>query len=251
VQVARLGISLNQRGVVLPVRRSELKAEVVALKRKRIVDTARRLFYEKGYERTTLDDIAERLQVTKPFIYSYYKNKNELLHEIAQQCISECLQAQNHILKSKLSIPEKLARIIEQVTQIIIDNQANTIIYLREEMNLDWRVAQKIREQRNDFDHKNMKLLRDGARSGSFNVVDERVTARCIGGILVWCALWYRDLGVLSPAAIAQLVSETVMRMVGSSARKALSRQRSSKAPAPHKPNRARKAKATGALAEL
>ena len=195
--------------------RSELKAEVVALKRKRIVDAARRLFYEKGYERTTLDDIAERLQVTKPFIYSYYKNKNELLHEIAQQCIDECLQAQSRVLSSKLSTAEKLARIIEEVSQIIIDNQANTIIYLREEMNLDWHVAQKIREQRNEFDHRNMKLLRDGARSGALKVVDERVTARCIGGILVWCALWYRDLGVLSPGAIAQLIRENVMSMVG------------------------------------
>ena len=204
----------RRRSGALTAKRSELKVEVIALKRKRIMDAARRLFYEKGYERTTLDDIAERLQVTKPFIYSYYKNKNELLHEIAQQCISECLEAQSRILASKLSTADKLARIVEDVAQIIIDNQANTIIYLREEMNLDWHVAQKIREQRNEFDHRNMKLLRDGARSGALKVVDERVTARCIGGILVWCALWYRDLGVLSAASIAHLVSQNVMSMV-------------------------------------
>ena len=201
--------------------RSELKAEVIALKRKRIVEAARRLFYEKGYERTTLDDIAERLHVTKPFIYSYYKNKNELLHEIAQQCIDECLDAQSRILAGKGSTAEKLARIIEEVAEIIIHNQANTIIYLREEMNLDWHVAQKIREQRNEFDHRNMKLLRDGARSGALKVVDERVTARCIGGILVWCALWYRDLGVLSAGSIAHLVSQNVMSMVSCSGKKA------------------------------
>src|SRR5262252_2382855 len=128
--------SENGRKVLYPLatQHSELKAEVVALKRKRIVDAARRLFYEKGYERTTLDDIAERLQVTKPFIYSYYKNKNELLHEIAQQCISECLEAQSRILASKASTSDKLARIVEEVAQVIIDNQAKTIIYLREEM---------------------------------------------------------------------------------------------------------------------
>jgi AcrR family transcriptional regulator len=194
--------------------RSALRTEVIALKRKRIVDAARRLFYEKGYERTTLDDIAERLQVTKPFIYSYYKNKIDLLHEIAQQCISECLEAQSRIMTGRMSIPEKLARIIEEVAQIIITNQANTIIYLREEMNLDWQVAQRIREQRNEFDHRVMKLLKDGMRTGALRVVDERVTARCIGGILVWCALWYRDLGVLSSGAIAKLVSQNVMRMV-------------------------------------
>jgi len=199
----------------VPAQRSALKGEVIALKRKRIVDAARRLFYEKGYERTTLEDIAERLEVTKQFIYSYYKNKTEILHEISMQCISECLRAQSRVLASKLPIPEKLAKIADDVAQVIIHYQAHTIIYLREEMNLDAEVARTIREQRNEFDHRTMKLLKDGMRTGAFRVVDERITARCIGGVLVWCALWYRDLGVLAPAAIGQLISQNVMQMVG------------------------------------
>lgn len=199
----------------MPSQRSALKGEVVALKRKRIVDAARRLFYEKGYERTTLDDIADRLEVTKQFIYSYYKNKTEILHEISMQCISECLNTQSRILASRLSLPEKLAKICDEVAQVIITYQAHTIIYLREEMNLDPEIARTIREQRNEFDHRTMKLLKEGMRTGDFHVVDERITARCIGGMLVWCALWYRDLGVLAPAAIGQLISHNVMQMVG------------------------------------
>jgi AcrR family transcriptional regulator len=199
----------------VPSHRSALKGEVIALKRKRIVDAARRLFYEKGYERTTLDDIADRLEVTKQFIYSYYKNKTEILHEISMQCISECLSAQSRILASRLSLPEKLAKITDEVAQVIITYQAHTIIYLREEMNLDPEIARTIREQRNEFDHRTMKLLKEGMRTGEFHVVDERITARCIGGLLVWCALWYRDLGVLAPTAIGQLISQNVMQMVG------------------------------------
>jgi len=199
----------------VPAQSSTLKGEVVALKRKRIVDAARRLFYEKGYERTTLDDIAERLEVTKQFIYSYYKNKTEILHEISMQCITECLKAQSRLLASRLPIPEKLARIVDEVAQVIITYQAQTIIYLREEMNLDPEVARTIREQRNEFDHRIMTLLKEGMRTGDFHMADERIAARCIGGMLVWCALWYRDLGVLAPAAIGQLVSQNVMRMVG------------------------------------
>jgi AcrR family transcriptional regulator len=215
-----LNLRETGEGPAVASQRSALKGEVIALKRKRIVDAARRLFYEKGYERTTLDDIAERLEVTKQFIYSYYKNKNEMLHEIAQQCISGCLEVQSRVLAGKLPVADKLAKIVEEVTKVVIMNQANTIIYLREEMNLDWQVAQRIREQRNEFDHRNMKLLKEGARAGTLCVVDERVTARCIGGILVWCALWYRDLGVLSPAAIASLISQNVMRMVSNSGAK-------------------------------
>lgn len=198
----------------MPSASSKLKAEVVALKRKRIVEAARRLFYEKGYERTTLDDIAEDLQVTKPFIYSYFKNKNQLLSEIAERSVSGALETQARVLQSQLPTAEKLLRIVEEVVQCVIRNQADTIICTREERNLDPQTAQKVREQRKEFDHRIAQLLTEGARAGVFEPVDERVTARCIGGMLVWCALWYRHLGVLSPGAVAQIVRQNVRKMV-------------------------------------
>ena len=46
--------------------------------RKKIVSEAFTVFLAKGFEKTTMDDIAARLGVTKPAIYRYYKNKEEL-----------------------------------------------------------------------------------------------------------------------------------------------------------------------------
>ena len=46
--------------------------------RKKIVSEAFGVFLAKGFEKTTMDDIAARLGVTKPAIYRYYKNKEEL-----------------------------------------------------------------------------------------------------------------------------------------------------------------------------
>jgi len=46
--------------------------------RKKIVSEAFAIFLEKGFEKTMMDDIAARLGVTKPAIYRYYKNKEEL-----------------------------------------------------------------------------------------------------------------------------------------------------------------------------
>ena len=45
----------------------KIRDEVTALKRERTLGAAVDLFYEKGYENTTLDEVAERLGVTKPF----------------------------------------------------------------------------------------------------------------------------------------------------------------------------------------
>jgi AcrR family transcriptional regulator len=53
--------------------------------RKKIVAEAYTLFREKGYSRTTMEEIAGRLGVTKPAIYLYFKNKEELFTAVAER----------------------------------------------------------------------------------------------------------------------------------------------------------------------
>ena len=58
--------------------------------RKKIVSQAFTVFLEKGFEKTTMDDIAGCLGVTKPAIYRYYKNKEELfLASMAETMMGE------------------------------------------------------------------------------------------------------------------------------------------------------------------
>jgi AcrR family transcriptional regulator len=53
--------------------------------RARIVDAAKRLFVTKGYRRTTMDDVAEAIGVSKGALYLYYRSKVEILREIQAQ----------------------------------------------------------------------------------------------------------------------------------------------------------------------
>lgn len=52
--------------------------------KKRIVEAGLKVMYEKGYCRTTMDDIAKQLGVSKPALYRYFKNKDELILESAK-----------------------------------------------------------------------------------------------------------------------------------------------------------------------
>jgi len=52
--------------------------------KKRIVQAGLEAMYEKGYCKTTMDDIAARLDVSKPALYRYFKNKDELVIESAK-----------------------------------------------------------------------------------------------------------------------------------------------------------------------
>jgi AcrR family transcriptional regulator len=54
-------------------------------KRNAVLSTAAQMFNERGFHATSLDDIAARLQVSKPTLYYYVKNKDEILLECVKQ----------------------------------------------------------------------------------------------------------------------------------------------------------------------
>ena len=49
-----------------------MREAISHLKREKIVAAAVDLFYKQGYSKTTLDQVASELQVTKPFIYAHF-----------------------------------------------------------------------------------------------------------------------------------------------------------------------------------
>ncbi len=197
----------------------ELKTEVQEFKRRRILEQARELFFAHGYEATTLDAIADGLKVTKPFLYSYYKNKSEILHAICEVGIATSLQALDEALATSLPPREKLRLIVEQVTTIVIRNQKYIVVYDREEKNLDPKKAKYLMGLRREFGVRLAKLLESGTRSGDFDVEDPLLTAVTIGGMVTWVASWYRPLGHWSQTDIVMHTIHNVERMVGASAR--------------------------------
>ena len=190
---------------------SNLKHEVTDFKRRRIREEASHLFFQLGYEGTTLDAIAQRLDVTKPFLYTHYANKAELLYDICRTGILQSLAAIDPILDdSTATAIERLGRLVEAVLAIIFDYQEFIVVYEREEKNLDEIQAREIREHRSLFDHKVATLLEQGRRSEDFEVFDAVLTANTIGGMMTWVALWYRAGGKRTKH---QIISHT-LRMV-------------------------------------
>jgi AcrR family transcriptional regulator len=196
------------------VKAQQLKTEVQEFKRLRILEEARELFYQLGYEATTLDAIAERLKVTKPFIYSYFKNKSEILNAICRVGITRSLACLDEALASGFRPRETLRLIVEQVTSIVIANQKYLVVYLREEKNLDKNEARQLRELGKEFSVRLARLLEAGNQAGEFDVDDALLTAVSIGGMVTWLATWYRPLGRWSQTEVSMHMIKKVERIV-------------------------------------
>ena len=168
-----------------------LRAEVSDFKRLRISEEACDLFFMRGYESTTLDAVAQQLEVTKPFIYSYYATKSDLLYDICRLGISMSLEALQHAAALDRSPSDRLKIIVESVLTIIFEYRKFIVVYEREEKNLNPERMREIRELRKLFDHRLADILSEGNSLGDFEIVDPVLTATTIGGMITWVAQWY------------------------------------------------------------
>ena len=172
------------------------------------------MFYEQGYEGTTLDDIARQLHVTKPYIYSYFQNKGDILFEICQTGIRKSLEELDTALSLKGSPMVRLKAAVESVARTVIEKSMYVVVYMREEKNLPREDAQKILEQRRVFDHRITELLDEGIAAGEFSMPDKVVTATTIGGIVSWLPNWYVASGSLTESEVIGATVKLVEKML-------------------------------------
>jgi AcrR family transcriptional regulator len=192
-----------------------MREEIVAYKRERILEEAVKLFYERGFTGTTLDDIAAELGVTKPFIYTHFRSKTDLLAAICSPTIELSLDAVMHASMGPGSPTERLYRAIVDFTQVVLSRQANIAIYFREEKNLSPDALAEINTLRKKFDHVLSKLLAEGLATGEFDIRDVSLAALAIGGMISWAYTWHRPEGRLALDELCERMADLSLQMVG------------------------------------
>ena len=190
-----------------------IRDEVAVLKRERTITAAVELFYERGYENTTLDAVAERLGVTKPFIYAHFSSKTELLAEICSRGIASALEAMDSVLALDRPPTGKLAELGRRFVTAVLGSQKHIAIFAREEKNLLPADFARISKMRRDFDHKLSALLAEGVAAGEFRIADPRLAALAIGGMVSWAYVWYRPNGRLALPDLANEMSRLLLAM--------------------------------------
>jgi TetR/AcrR family transcriptional regulator, cholesterol catabolism regulator len=194
-----------------------MRDEILAYKRERILQEAVTLFYERGFTGTTLDDIAHELGVTKPFIYTHFKSKTDLLAAICLPTIQMSLDAAITAVESGGSATERLHKLIVDFTRVVMVRQPNIAVFFREEKSLERAALAEINALRQKFDHTLWRLLEEGVASGEFHLQDASLTARAMGGMICWAYTWHRPGGRLSVEDLGERMAALALQMAGAS----------------------------------
>jgi AcrR family transcriptional regulator len=172
-----------------------------------VILAAARAFREHGYHNTSLEDVAAALNVTKPTIYYYVANKEEILFECFRTGLDEIKGVFGELDSSKDSAREKLLVLIRHYGAAIAGEFGWCMVHA-EDQALSPDMSGRIRALKSDIDQRIRALIKDGIEDGSVGPCDPKMTAFAIAGALNWIGHWYHKDATLSPAEVGRAFSQ-------------------------------------------
>jgi AcrR family transcriptional regulator len=183
-------------------RRGRKRLRDHGVKRDAVVQTAARAFAQRGYHNTSLDDIAKALDVTKPTIYYYVTNKEQLLFECFVAGLEPIRAALRTVKIAKQPGRERLNTVLRQYAQAVASDFGWCMV-IAEHQDLSASMSQHIRALKAEIDQGIRRLLREGVKDSSVQPCDVKMTAFALAGALNWIAHWYRANQGMTAAQIA------------------------------------------------
>jgi AcrR family transcriptional regulator len=170
-------------------------------KRDAVLQTAVRMFLERSYGRTSMNDVATQLNITKPALYHYFRNKEEILVEIYRlgtDLIDEMLDAIEAEEKPGL---DKVADFISGYIRIVSGDFGRAVIRL-DDGELSKAGRKTVRERKREIDHRLRFLIAGGIDDGSIAVCDPKIAAFIVAGAIHGMASWYDPSGPMKLSGI-------------------------------------------------
>jgi AcrR family transcriptional regulator len=179
-------------------------------KRNAVLQAAAQLFNERGFHATSLDDIAARLNVTKPTLYYYVKNKDEILLQCVRQGLDMMLAGIEASRAAGGQAIDQLVTCMQVYARIVTQDFGMCLIRVGDEQ-LPPESRKELRRLKSAIDQEFRRLVAEGVEEGALAPCDPKMTAFVIAGALSWIARWYQPGGEYTAEQVAEQCIGTLM----------------------------------------
>ncbi len=183
-----------------------------ASKDEQILAEAVRIFKQRGYHATSVQDIADAVGLQKGSLYHYISGKEELLFKIFERSTGALTQRLQEIIASDGSPTEKLENAIQAHITALCEHLDTYTVYLAERRTLAGRTQTKVRAEARHHAQLLEAIIQEGITSGDLRPVDTKMTAHAILGMCNWLYQWYSPKGRLMPQEIARIFADLVLQ---------------------------------------
>ncbi|NYI93955.1 AcrR family transcriptional regulator [Streptomonospora nanhaiensis] len=179
---------------------------------RRLLAVATRLFAEKGFDRTSVQEIVDAANVTKGAMYHYFDSKDDLLAEIYARVLRMQMSRLQEIAGSGGPVADRVGRAAADVVVSTIDHLDDATISFRSLHQLTAEKQREVRLERRRYHELFRSLITEGQQAGVFT---DRVPADLVVdfyfGSVHHLSTWYRPDGELSPQQIGDYYADLLL----------------------------------------
>ena len=201
---------------IVPSRDELHEAKRVALLRE-----AASAFTRKGFHAASLDDIAQKLGVTKAALYHYFPSKHALLKECFARALEVGFEGLAKAEQTGGNAREKLNNTLRFYLKEMIDELSCCVVLTEENALLPDDYAELL-QQRDRFEIALRELVREGQADGSIVPCDPKLAVFTILGAVHWVSKWFNQSGAWSADQVSTALTDLLDRMVSATPAAAL-----------------------------
>jgi AcrR family transcriptional regulator len=168
-----------------------------------VYSAALRLFREKGYHATSMQDIAAAVGLYKGSLYHYIAGKEDLLAQVFERAMETLIaDVEAIVADTSLQPSAQLRLIIAAHVQAVSENLDALTVYLHEFRALAGDSLATVRAQRERYIQLVAEIVGRGVRLGEFSTPDVKIATLGLVGMCNWMCQWYQPSGRLKAQAI-------------------------------------------------
>jgi TetR/AcrR family transcriptional regulator, cholesterol catabolism regulator len=178
--------------------------------RQEILRTAARLFQQRGYDATSMNDVAAALKLSKGGLYHHFQSKDEILFHLMEHAMDI---TQDRVINPVVGIadPEaRLRKLIQLHIAVVLSAREREItVMLHENHPLPPPLRRQINARKKDYVHFVERLIADVQRARNLREnVSPKAAAFALLGMINWIYQWYRPEGALQEEQLTQQYTE-------------------------------------------
>jgi AcrR family transcriptional regulator len=198
-----------------PWRAFEVRQRKPEFKREMLLKTAAHLFLERGFRQTSMNDLAKLLGISKPALYYYFPNKDEILVSCYEQGIAVIESALDRSGKHKGTGLERIRALIAAYVETVVTIDYGLCVASLDDEDLNPESREKVRKLKRRIDGIARKSLEDGMRDGSIRKCDSKLVAFAMAGAINWIGIWYDRSGPLRAEYIVESFTDYLVAGLG------------------------------------
>ncbi len=185
------------------------------LVREDVLRKAAAVFAEKGFASANLQDIADAVGLSRPALYYYFKNKDEVLAALVEEATTYPVSVLEKYRRDKdLTATERLRKAMSELILWVLQSPYPVRVLESNEAELPVEVSEQHAKAKRRVLRAFVDLIEDGIAAGEFAAGDSQLAAFALIGMSNWTAWWYRPEGELPPTEVATVFADIAVRSV-------------------------------------